>query len=127
MRYGRTSKGRDDEGFTERCCTGVVVVILAVGVLIPNLNSYDGCACSPTSEKDIVQTAMDSMMAENNVAEVEASPEHPINDWTSYPTVPGLGLVPLADRYLREDTTDYFYCWDTSGLIAEKEFGTDPC
>ena len=104
-----------------------VVLLLAVGVLVPNLKSYDGCACSPISEKDMVQTAMDSMMAENNIAEVEASPEHPINDWTSYPTVPGLGLVPLADRYLREDTTDYFYCWDTTGLIAEKESGTDAC
>ena len=106
----------------------LVVVLVGVAVLVPSLKSYDGgCACSPTSEKEMLQTAMYSMMAENNIAEVEASPEHPINDWTSYPTVPGLGLVPLADRYLREDTTDYFYCWDTTGLIDEKEFGNDPC
>ena len=85
----------------------VVVLLLALGVLVPNLKSYDGgCACSPTSEKDMVQTAMDSMMADNNIAEVEASPDYPIRDWTSYPRVPGLGLVPLADRYLREDTTE---------------------
>lgn len=59
------------------------------------------------------------MMVENNITEVEVSP-YAVQDWTSYPTIFGHGLVPLTD-YLLEATSEYFYCWVTTGWITQQE------
>ena len=105
--------------------TGVVVlVLLAIGIVIavalPRVSYLPDYQGDPReAEKDTIQAAMDAMMVDNSITEVEAS-VYPNQDWTSYPSVPGLGLVPLSD-YLVKATTEYFYCWETTGWIRQQE------
>ena len=97
----------------------VMVAGLVVPVIVDFFSSQD--IGEPYSEKETLQTAMDAMMADKGITEVQPS-SYAIQDWTTYPIAsgPALGLVPLSE-YLKTVTTEYFYCWDTTGLITQQE------
>ena len=71
------------------------------------------------SEAATIQTAMDAMMAANELKTVSANDDTTrslgVNTWTGLPE--GLGAVPLAPQYLKNDTTDFYFCWDASGYV----------
>ena len=100
------------------------VALLAIGIVFPVawsavFDNNETCACSKNSEDAVIQTAMHAIMADKGITEVAASP-YSVQDWTSYPIVPGPDLLPLTD-YLGQATTEYFYCWDTTGWITQQE------
>ena len=102
----------------------LLVILLGIALLVLSVTSYRSGdpVGRRTWEKQSIQTAMDTLMADNSIMEVEAGP-YAVQDWISYPIVPGLGLVPLTD-YLEEDASEYFvyfYCWDTRGNITQQE------
>ena len=108
-----------------RSVAGVVpvllVIMLGIALLVPLMTPYSSAPSESdrTAEMDTVQTAMDAMMVDNEITDVVPS-SYAIQDWISYPIATGLGLHPLTD-YLRETTTGYFYCWDTTGRITQQE------
>ena len=67
-------------------------------------------------ERSKVQGAIDSMMAGNGIITVDVVATAN-NVWTALPS--GRGSAPLA-IYLGQDKTEYFYCWDATGLIIEQ-------
>ena len=116
-----TSLKASKAGFTLVELLVVVGIIVALGaVIVPNVlrfaNSGDQGAME--AEEDAVQAAMDAMMADVNepavVANNLATTGTAINDWTAVPAVGSL------DTYLRETSTNFFYCWDTTGLITDQ-------
>ncbi|MCH7585326.1 MAG: hypothetical protein IH941_09210 [Acidobacteria bacterium] len=62
-----------------------------------------------------MQSAMDSMIADTGNFTVSANLGTSTNDFTKHP----IGR-PLYDTYLRVPRTEYFYCWDSTGLIARQ-------
>ena len=67
------------------------------------------------AEIETVQTAMDAMMAEQNITTVDAKTSLAgINTWTVEPTGTGSAFL---DGYMRENTTRYYYCWKRDGQV----------
>ncbi|MFQ5933248.1 MAG: hypothetical protein ACE5KI_01230, partial [Dehalococcoidia bacterium] len=65
------------------------------------------------AERDNVQTAIDTLMADTastTVTALEGATDTSTNDFGA------TGTLDLTG-YLRETTTTYFYCWDTGGLV----------
>ena len=75
-------------------------------------------------ERETVQTAMYSMMADRNLTAVDDHSTGPaVNTWTAFL---GSGAIPLSD-YLRENTTLYYYCWNAQGRTwPRNDPGKDP-
>ena len=101
---------RNQQGFTLIELL-VVIAILAVlfGVTALALNGVGGNAAQVTkdAEKDVVQTAIDVYMAQNNgvIAAGGAA------------AVVGPGTSPFG-AYLRR-TSKYTYTWDASGVVTQ--------
>ena len=70
------------------------------------------------AETQTVQTAMDTMMAENGITTVTVNDETTTsnwqNTWTALPA--GTGVL-ILDGYLKKTTTKFFFCWDGAGNI----------
>lgn len=101
-----------------------VLALLAIGIVLPVawsavFGNNDLCACSLSSEPQVIQSAMDVLMTDKGITQVEPS-VYAVQDWTSYPIARGVGSLPLSD-YLKEATTNYYYCWDTAGSITQQE------
>ena len=78
------------------------------------------------AELDTIQTAMDAMMTDNDLMTVAAN-DHTtgslaVNTWTALPE--GQGAVPLA-LYLRDNTTEFYFCWDASGFVYPRSDDPD--
>lgn len=116
----KTSKS----GFTLVELLVVVGIIVALGaVIVPNVLKFAtrGDEGAMSAESAAVQAAMDAMMADHNPSVVIsvtannlATVGTGINDWSAVPAERSL------DEYLRKDTTEFFYCWDTTGLITDQ-------
>lgn len=75
-----------------------------------------GCA----DELRIVQTAMDTMMAANNLTAVTVQTVA-TNTFSALPA--GTGTRPLSPDYLRQDSTRGSYTWSASGLVSAAATG----
>ena len=79
---------------------------------------------SMEAEKEIIQTAMDTMMAYENVTTVTPSTVW-TDTWLNNPAGPGAS--PLYPTYLREPNTTYSYCWTSGGKITRQDESSATC
>jgi type IV pilus assembly protein PilA len=99
----------------------VVFTLLAVlsAIMIPNITRFIGYGhtSAASQELSVIQTAMDAMMAEQNISTVTLTAE--TNDMAAFPT----GNVLWPD-YLRGDqySTGNYSC-DTTGAVVQENPG----
>ena len=114
-------KTNDKEGFTLielLVVIGIIVALAANTVLLVTKFAGKGDEGALEAETQTVQTAMDTMMAENGITTVTVNDETTTsnwqNTWTALPA--GTGALTL-DGYLKKATTKFFFCWDGAGNI----------
>jgi prepilin-type N-terminal cleavage/methylation domain-containing protein len=98
----------------------IVFTLLGVlaAIMIPNVAGLVGYGQSqgPAAELSIVQTAMDSMMAKENLSSVTVTAA--TDNMSTFPT--GNVLYP---NYLRFSTTQGTYSCDDTGLVTQVTTG----
>lgn len=116
---------------------GIIAALAAASVPFVARFASSGQTGSQTLEKQNVQAAFDSLMADAAISSVDAktaSTDAAVQTWTGLPlasaaaiTVGGVA-VDLAD-YMRltGDNTNFFYCWDATGLIDEQLIAAGNC
>ena len=121
---GLWRKGRNGHrGFT---LIELLVVIGIMGVIaavaVPAYSKFFGSGKTESNATEVttVQAAMDSMMADKQIAAVTAATT-PGGDFAALPA--GTGAAPLAPTYLRTNPTRCTYTWDATGKVAQ---GTCP-
>ena len=130
--FGKRLRG-NQRGFTLVELLVVVGIIVALAaVIIPNVASFSdrGDTGARAAERDNIQAAIDTYMADNGYALLPTGEENDTaagfssNDYTT-----ATGILDLeTGLYLRTTTTSYFYCWDSTGLItAQDEAATADC
>jgi len=111
--------GKGEKGFT---LVELLIVFTLLGVLaaimIPNVAGLVGYGHtqSAAAEKSVVQTAMDSMMAKEDLTAVAWTLA--TSNMTLFPT--GHALYP---NYLRTEATKGTYSCDTTGLVSQNSTG----
>jgi prepilin-type N-terminal cleavage/methylation domain-containing protein len=97
----------------------VVIGILGIlgGVAMPAYSKFFGSGKTEANKTELqtVQSAMDAMMANKQIAAVTASAAA-TNTFAALPA--GAGTDPLSPGYLRTNPTRCSYQWDATGLIT---------
>ncbi len=119
----KTVLGRtvNKEGFTLielLVVVGIIVALAAITVPLVTKFAGKGDDGALEAETQTVQTAMDTMMADNGIVAVTANDKSTTsngqNTWTALPA--GTGAATL-DGYLKKTATKFFYCWDAKGNV----------
>jgi len=109
---------RQEGGFTLIELLVVIGIIVALAAItIPLVTKFTGSGKEGAlaAETETVQTAMNAMMAEQNVTTVDVKTSGAgINTFTAQPT--GTNSAFLSG-YLKKNTTTYFYCWEANGEV----------
>ncbi len=118
LKRGKDTALGQEGGFTLIELLVVIGIIVALaGITIPLVSRFTGSGKEGAlaAEVETVQTAMNAMMADQNITTVDAKTTLAgINDWTAQPT--GTNSVFLSG-YLQKDTTIYYYCWEADGQV----------
>lgn len=119
MRRFYTKLHKDNRGFTlvELLIVFALLAVLAA-IVVPNVTGFAGFGRTQgaLTEVSIVQTAMDSMMAQNALTSVTVTAA--TDNMSSFPT--GNVLYPT---YLRFQTTKGTYSCDGTGLVTQATTG----
>ena len=120
---GRGSE--DQKGFTLIELLVVVGIIVALAaVIVPMVIQFSGRgdAGAASAEWDSIQSAIDTMMADNTLTAVNAGGSAAfITD--SFDFDAGSGTQNLS-TYLRDPSTTYCYTWATSGRVLTQVAAT---
>ena len=110
---------RDNKGFTlvELLIVFALLAVLAA-IVVPNVTGFAGYGQTQgaAAELSIVQTAMDSMMAQNGLSTVTVTAA--TDNMSTFPT----GNV-LYSTYLRFESTKGTYSVDATGLVTQETDG----
>lgn len=108
----------------------LVVVGIIVGLaaaVIPAVTKFasKGDEGARAAEKQNVQAAMDSLMADKAITTVtpRTAPATAVNDFSALPE----GTSTALANYLRENPTKYYYCWDATGKITAQYTSAQAC
>lgn len=94
---------------------GIIVALAAITIPLVTRFTGSGKEGALAAEVETVQTAMNAMMAEQNITTVDAKTSLAgINTWTAQPT--GTGSAFLSG-YMQKNTTIYYYCWESDGQV----------
>ena len=118
---------RGERGFTLVELLVIVSIVVALaGAVAPSVAGFSGKGevGAMAEEVNSVQSAMDIMMVENKVSLVNVSPASSQNSWKTFPNGPS---VASLENYLKAEDTEYFYCWDTSGLVTDQHVVSSAC
>ena len=77
------------------------------------------------AERDVLQTAIDVLMADNSLSQVTAPPTA-VNEFSGLDLDPGDGEAFLTS-YIRETTTTYYYCWIENGRVISQTESPSGC
>lgn len=118
---GQRHLNNAESGFTLVELIVVVAIIVSLaGFIMPQVAQFHsrGDDGAKEAERDNLQTAFDTYRANNGGTTVTANIlfiDTSSNDFSA-----ATGIVNLSP-YMRRDATEYFYCWDSSGLITNQD------
>ena len=102
---------------------GIIVALAAITIPLVTRFTGSGKEGALAAELETVQTAMNAMMAEENITTVDAKTTLAgINTWTAEPT--GTGSAFLSG-YMQRNTTIYYYCWEADGNVYAQNAAAD--
>ena len=109
------------------------IIVALAGVTVPLVTKFTGSGKTGAmaAETETIQTAMNAMMAEQDITTVTENigPADAVQDWNLATSPAGAGALPLygglGDRYLKAQLTNYYYCWTAGGEVYAKTPG-DP-
>ena len=114
---------RSQQGFTLvelLVVVGIIVALATVSIVSVSQFSGKGDEGAMAAELATVQSAIDTMLADRGIQSITANNLSTTslgqNDFTSLPA--GTGALPLLS-YMRTNPTAYWYCWDTTGKVAQ--------
>ena len=94
---------------------GIIVALAAITIPLVTRFTGSGKEGALAAETETVQTAMNAMMADQNITTVDVHTSGAgINSWTALPT--GTNSAFLSG-YLKKSTTTYYYCWEADGDV----------
>ena len=94
---------------------GIIVALAAITIPLVTRFTGSGKEGALAAETETVQTAMNAMMAEQNITTIDPKTTLAgISDWTAQPT--GTGSAFLSG-YMQKNTTTYYYCWEADGQV----------
>lgn len=118
FKRGKDTVLRQEGGFTLielLVVIGIIVALAAITIPLVTRFTGSGKEGALAAETVTIQTAMNAMMAEQNIATVDAKTSGAgVNTWTAQPT--GTNSTFL-NGYLQTNTTIYYYCWEADGQV----------
>ena len=126
----------NQEGFTLIEMIVVVGIIsLLAAAIIPNISRFIGAgdAGAKSSEENSVRHAMYSLMSEKALASVDpwdaSASKTSTNDWTDKPTVNTTvhRLYEPNKEYLMAPLTQFYYCYDSLGIVTRVDEAPTAC